>query len=218
MIGDFLGDQRGIQGHVIGAVMAVTAGALGMPHGDRLDRPPEHVGQRCAADRRPGVGPDRQVPVAAFRQRAGRRDRGVRDIAAGIRCLEHLPGDVAPADRRAAGRRSAGRPARRLPAVPVPGARTPSHVACSGAATAARCAMVSSGPISATKSPSRRMRSSPGAARRTAASSSVASRAPRDGWRSSRACSMSGRTMSCMKAAPTSLAGRSSRGAGRPTT
>ncbi len=106
MIRDFLRDQRGIQRHIVGAVMAVAAGALDMPHADRLRSAAQHVGQRDA-QRIHGLrmGPDRQVPVAAFGQCAGRRDRGVRDIAAGIASPRTPPRRRPPADRHAADRR-----------------------------------------------------------------------------------------------------------------
>ena len=58
-------------------------------------------------------------------------------------------------------------------------------------------------------------RSSPPAARRTAASSSAGELAAGPGWRSTRAWSMPGRARSCRKAAPNTLAGRSS-AAARP--
>ena len=144
-------------------------------HGHAVAAQPQHVGQRVAQRIDAlGVRPDRQLPVAKFRQRAGRRHRRVRHERPRI-------GRAAPPcrsigwwirRRRRNDRRMAASRTTPPPAAPASAAGTLSHVACAGAAAAARCTTVSSAPTNATKLPTRTMRKSPRAARRTAASSS----------------------------------------------
>ena len=83
--------QRRVGGGIVGAVVAVAAGALGMDAAHLLLRHPHHLGDgvavRIDALR---MGPDRQRVVVELRHRAGRPDRAVRQIRArvsGVMCV-----------------------------------------------------------------------------------------------------------------------------------
>ena len=79
--GQAQGDQRRVERGIVGAVVAVAAGAVQVPRGDGLDRQAEHRRQVLAQRMHAlAVRPDRQMAVAELGQRAGRRHRGVRDV------------------------------------------------------------------------------------------------------------------------------------------
>ena len=70
--------QRGIEGHVVGAVVAVAARALRVDDADRIRRNLQRLGEIAAQRERPlRVRPHRELAVLPLRQRAARPDRGV---------------------------------------------------------------------------------------------------------------------------------------------
>ncbi len=90
LVGQLQRDHRGVHRHVVGAVVAVAARAMRVPHDNSFRRQPEHVGQRRAQRIWPlRVRPHRQHAAAIFRQRTGRPHRRVRDIRPRIRRLHH---------------------------------------------------------------------------------------------------------------------------------
>ena len=213
-------DQRGIERGIVGAIMAVAAWTVQMPRRDCLGWKAEHHRQILAQRMHAlAMRPHREMAVLELGQRAGRPHRGMRHVGPRDGDL-HQPlgrrrGRLV---RRCAGRRWAGLCSHAASCCSGSRRRTLSHFACSGAATAAAWATLSTGLTKATKLASRTICSSPFAARRIAASSSAARVAPRLGCRRVRACRTSlGRT-SCTKAAPLTFAGRSTRGTLRPTT
>ena len=84
------GQQGGIGRGVVGAVVAVAAGALDMDAAHLLGRPAQHLGDRLAVGIDAlGVGPHRQQPVLVLlRHGAGRADRPVQQIGPGIAGLQ----------------------------------------------------------------------------------------------------------------------------------
>ena len=206
-------DQRRVERRIVGAVMAVAAGAVQVPRGDGFGGQAEHRRQVLAQRMHAlAMRPHREMAVAELGQRAGRRHRGMRDVGPRDGDLHQPPmgrrsGGASAAPRRCAGLRRAGPSARRPPAARDRyAARCPTWHG-SGAAAAAAWATLSTGLTKATKFASRTICSSPFAARRIAASSSAARVAPRLGWRSVRACRRSLGTKSCTKAAPLTFAG-----------
>ena len=81
LAGQAPGDQRRVERGIVGAVVAVAAGAVQMPRGDGLDWQAEHRRQVLAQRMHAlAVRPHREMAVAELGQRAGRRHRGVRDV------------------------------------------------------------------------------------------------------------------------------------------
>ena len=172
MIRDLHRDDRGIQSRIVGAVMTIAAGAVGVPHRHLLALQAQNVGN-AVAQRIDALGmrPDRQMPVAVFRQGAGWRQGRMGDEGPGIGL----------ADDRAGFRRRAG-----IAEMPVVGglvAEPRGLLLHAGSGPAPRSSLharerrprhvgrsVSSGPTKATKSPTRTIRISPPAALRIAAS------------------------------------------------
>ncbi len=77
--------QNRIKRHVIGGVMPVAAGALHMLDGDVLERQFEHQRKIGAEKINPlAMGPDLDALSGPLCNGAGRRDRGMREIGAGI--------------------------------------------------------------------------------------------------------------------------------------
>ena len=80
-----LRQQNGVERDIVGGVMAVAAGALHMLDRDVLDRQFEHEREIGAEQIDPlAVGPDVDAISGPLRHGAGRRDRRMRDIGAGI--------------------------------------------------------------------------------------------------------------------------------------
>ena len=81
----------GVEGNVVGAVVAVAAGAFGVDAADvarlQTERPGDGGAQRKDAL---AVGPDRELAVLQLGQRTGGRDRGMRLIGPTVRRLDHL--------------------------------------------------------------------------------------------------------------------------------
>ena len=90
--------QRRVERHVVRAIVAIAAGALGVDAADRggrhAERPRHGGAQRKHAL---AVGPDRELAVLELGQRAGWRNRPVRLVGPMIGGLDHLG---APGQRR----------------------------------------------------------------------------------------------------------------------
>src|SRR5438105_4843397 len=70
--------EGGVEGRVVGGIMAVAAGALPMQHRDVRGVDAERVGEPLAQlEHALRMGPDLELAVPEFRQRAGRPDRAV---------------------------------------------------------------------------------------------------------------------------------------------
>ena len=77
--------QHGVERDIVGGVVAVAAGAFHMLDRDVLDRQFEHQREIGAQQIDAlAVGPDVDAVAGPLRHRAGRRDRRMRDIGAGI--------------------------------------------------------------------------------------------------------------------------------------
>ena len=77
--------QHGVERDVVGGIMSVAAGAFHMLDRDVLDRQFEHQREIGAQQIDAlAVGPDVDAVAAPLRHGAGRRDRRMRDIGAGI--------------------------------------------------------------------------------------------------------------------------------------
>ncbi len=209
-------DHRGVEGGIIGAVMAVAAGAMRVTDGDLVALQAQNVGdavaQRIDAL---GVRPDGQVAVADIpRGRRTARAPRARRTAASRSALTTSP--VSTRRSRVAEETIVGG-LRREPCGLLLRRRQHavlrSRLAWAGAATAARCTTVSSSPTNATKSPTRTI-SDIAAARPDAPLLRPATPA----WHRARAAAAPvraacpGRTISWMNAAPLTFAIRSRRG------
>ena len=88
-VGNRAGEQRRVERHVVGAVLAVAARAFDMDAADVLRRHLQRLDQ-FAAQREHALrmGPDDHPAVEERRHRAGRADRGMRQIRLGVGRLE----------------------------------------------------------------------------------------------------------------------------------
>src|ERR1700722_3402221 len=82
-------DQSRIRGGIVGAVMAVTPGALDMNAANALERHPQHFRDRLTIGIDAlGMGPDRERAIDQLRDCAGRPDRAMRLVGPRIAGLD----------------------------------------------------------------------------------------------------------------------------------
>ncbi len=116
--GQFARDQRGVGRGIVGAVMAVTAGAFDMDAANARRRHAQHLGDALAVGIDAlGVGPDRHRAIRELRNGTGRPDRAVRLIGPRIGGLDGpLAGSrrIALLEDRLVLRRQAGENARQI--------------------------------------------------------------------------------------------------------
>ena len=214
--------QRRLQGHVVGAVLAVAAGALDVLDDDALRRqarrsaPGRHAGCRrpgCASRRARlpsdhcAMAQEGAIDACAMNGREYSRRR-VRDLA------RRTDRRLARVDRRGLDRLALD-PGAQVGLVRQRLARCPGRGLAEPRRRAARAASSVSA-TTPTKLPSRTTATTPGTPC-AAASSSAVSVAPGDGGRSTRPCSMPGSTRSWMKRGrPNTLSGMSRRAAAVP--
>ncbi len=208
------GEQDGVEGGVVGAVVAIAAGVLDVLDDDHGGVEPERLGDGVAQPVDAlAVAPDVEAPVVGPPGHpAARGDRRVDEVGLGV---GRRAGSPAPDPRR---RRSSSRPVRRRARPPRSSSSgrvsASSHVAAAARAARARSASSSRSPTTPRNEPSRTSRT-PGAAQ---PSGSPTSRAAGDGGRSTRPWRRpSGRRSVRNRGRPSTLSGRSTRGASVPT-
>ena len=163
-LGNAHGDQRRVEGGIVGAVVAVAARAVQVLRGDRLDRQAEHRRRgSCATDACPGRA---SAPSGARRgtrpARTTATSRRARCRAARRSSGRGGLGGVAGAGQAPMRRSSLGWPFSHAASCCAGSRRRAlSHLACAGAAAAAACATLSTGLTKATKLASRMICSSP---------------------------------------------------------